>query len=310
MSNHSSHSIALSFDIEDWYHTPLISGSSFSKYTTLDDFLNHNKQEYLDCISDETLRIIEILDHYKISATFFLVADVAQRYHGITEALKGSRHEIASHSLTHRSGIDAKTRQPLVSEDDWYNEQVEAKKLLEMIFGVDIIGFRAPNAVLANWMIPLLEKTGFKYDSSVAFNSLYNKTNVKLKNIPSQPYFINADDLSSRKPSTRLMELPWSNCKITPFVTLPAGGGYFFRLLGYSYFKRVLQKTLKKSDSMFYMHPLDISRKRIPSENPRNRPLYWINKGEKTEKNLINLLKEFKGKFTTCKEVYFKNLDK
>ncbi|HHN47902.1 MAG TPA: DUF3473 domain-containing protein, partial [Bacteroidales bacterium] len=127
---------------------------------------------------------------------------------------------------------------------------------------------------------------------------------------PLQPYFINANDLSGRKPATGLMELPWSNYKITPFFTLPAGGGYFFRLLGLSYFKCVLKKAIKKGDSMFYMHPIDISRKTIPSVNPRNRPFYWINKGEKTERNLINLLKEFKGSFTTCKDVYLKNLDK
>ncbi len=301
------HSIALSFDIEDWYHTPLVTGSSFSKYPSLEDFLKENREENIDCISEETIRLIEILDHYKVSATFFLVADVAQRYPRIVEALRGSRHEIASHSLTHQSSIDSKTKQPIVSKDDWYREQVEAKKSLEKIFGLEVTGFRAPNAVLANWMIPLLEEIGFQYDSSVAFNSLYNKTNVKLRDIPTTPYYINGDDLSHRAPVTRLMELPWSNYKIAPFLTLPAGGGYFFRLLGPLYFKRVLKKALKKGDSMFYMHPIDISRKAIPSENPQNRPLYWINKGEKTEKNFIRLLKEFNGSFTTCKEVFLKH---
>ncbi len=299
--------IALSFDIEDWYHTPLVTGSSFSKYPTLEDFFQQNHEESVDCITEETLRLIEILDEFEVSATFFMVADVARRYPRIVKALKGSRHEIASHSLTHQSSIDAKTKQPIVSIDDWYQEQVEAKKVLEEIFETNVIGFRAPNAVLSNWMIPLLEKIGFQYDSSVAFNSLYNKTNVKLRDIPTTPYYINGDDLSHRTPATRLMELPWSNYKITPFLTLPAGGGYFFRLLGPLYFKRVLKKALKKGDSMFYMHPIDISRKAIPSENPQNRPLYWINKGEKTEKNFIRLLKEFSGSFTTCKEVFLKH---
>jgi hypothetical protein len=299
--------IALSFDIEDWYHTPLVTGSSFAKYPTLEDFLKSNPQESVDCISDETIRLIEILDHYKVTATFFMVADVAQRYPKIVDALQGSRHEIASHSLTHQSGIDAKTKQPSISYQAWYNEQFEAKKVLEDIFGVNVIGFRAPNAVLANWMLPLLEEIGFKYDSSVAFNTLYNKTNVTLRDIPSSPYYINTSNMTPSNSPGKLMELPWSNYRIAPFLTLPAGGGYFFRLLGPIYFKQVLKKALKRSDSMFYLHPIDISRKPIPAENPNNRPLYWINKGETTEKNLIKMLKEFRGAFTTCQEIYERN---
>jgi len=307
MTKKNKNLIALSFDIEDWYHTPLVTGSSFAKYPTLEDFLKHNPQESVDCISDETIRLLEILDQYNVSATFFMVADVAKRYPKIVDALRGSRHEIASHSLTHQSGIDAKTKEPLISYQDWCNEQAEAKKTLEDIFGVDVIGFRAPNAVLANWMLPLLEEIGFRYDSSVAFNTLYNKTNVKLRNIPAKPYYINPDDMSAINPASHLLELPWSNYRVAPFLTLPAGGGYFFRLLGPVYFKRVLKKALKKGDTMFYMHPIDISRKPIPAENPNNRPLYWINKGETTERNLIKMLKEFNGTFTTCREIYERN---
>lgn len=310
MYKKNSHYIALSFDIEDWYHTPLVTGSSFSKYPTLKDFLQQTHGEFIDCITEETLRLIDILDHFKISATFFMVADVAIRYPKITEALKGSRHEIASHSLTHQSSIDAKTKKPIVSIEEWKNDQIEAKNVLEKIFASEVIGYRAPNAVLSNWMIPLLEEIGFKYDSSVAFNSFYNKTNVRLKGIPSLPYYINEIDLSNTEPTTQIMELPWSNYKISPFLTFPAGGGYFFRLLGPTYFKMVLKRALRKGDTMFYIHPIDISRKTIPSENPQNRPLYWVNKGEKTEKNLIKLLKEFRNYFTPCREVYYKNLIK
>ncbi len=307
MDKKSKNSIALSFDIEDWYHTPMVTGSSFAKYPTLDDFLKYHSHESIDCITEETLRLLEILDYYKISATFFMVADVAKRYPGIVQALKGSRHEIASHSLTHQSGIDAKTKTSLVSHDQWYQEQLKAKKSLEEIFDTRVIGFRAPNAVLANWMIPLLEKLGFSYDSSLAYNSLYNKTNVKLKEIPSVPYYINGNNLGSSSPQSSLMELPWSNYPIAPFLTLPAGGGYFFRLLGPAYFKRVLSRALRKGDTMFYMHPLDISRKQIPSVNPSNRPNYWINKGERAENNFIKLIKEFEGSFVSCKEVFIKH---
>ncbi len=303
----SRNRIALSIDVEDWYHTPLVTGSNFSKYKSLDDFLEEQGESYIDCITDETLRLLEILDDFNISATFFMVADVAQRYGKIVSALKGTNHEIASHSLTHQSAIDSKTKLELVPVETWLKEQRDAKKVLEDIFNTEVIGYRAPGAFLASWMIPLLEEIGFKYDSSIAYNSLYNKTNVKLKNIPTSPYYLNSIDLSSENPNSQLMELPWSHLKIPPFITLPAGGAFFFRLLGVGYFSLVLDRALRKGDTMFYIHPLDISSKRIPVSNPRNRPNYWINKGERTEQRLIKLLKKYKNNFTTCKEVYLKN---
>lgn len=300
--------IALSFDIEDWYHAGSITGSSYSLYKNLDDFFGNGQRSAFDCITGETLRIIEILKEYDIRATFFMVADVALRYPRITEALKKSRHEIASHSMTHYSGIDAKTKKPLFTQELWYKEQKKAKQLLEEIFEREVVGFRAPNAFFADWMIPLLEDLGFKYDSSVAFNSLYNKTNVKLKKIPTTPYFLNSKTLGDSHPDSQIVELPWSYLKIFNGVVLPAGGAFFFRLYGFRFFRYILHKALKKGDTMFYLHPLDISEKVIPEKNNSARPFYWINKGKKTEKRFIKLLSEFDGLFCPCIDVYNNNL--
>lgn len=295
--------IALSFDIEDWYHTASITGSSISKYRDIDEF-HHKNKNVADCITEETIRILELLDEFKIKATIFIVVDVAIRYPEITEALKKSKHEIASHSLTHKSAIDAKTKQALQSKEDWLEDQVKAKEVLEDIFQREVVGYRAPNAYFANWMVPLLSKIGFKYDSSIAHNSFYNKTNVKLKNIPSKPYRINSITLNNYNPDSDLVELPWSNFKITDSLILPAGGAYFFRLFGYRYFKNAINKALKYGDTMFYLHPLDISNKKIPLSNLKHRPLFWINKGLPTEKNLIRLLNTYKEILRPCRDIY------
>lgn len=307
MNVKSNNKIALSFDIEDWYHAGPVSGSSFAKYKTLDDFLKNNKTQHTDCITDETLRILEILDNYQITATFFIIADVALRYPQITKALKNSKHEIASHSLTHQSAIDAKTKEPLQSKEEWFEDQKKAKEILEDIFEKEIIGFRAPNAYFANWMVPMLTELGFKYDSSIAHNSLYNKTNVDLNNIPTCPYLLNSNTLGAEEPDSTLWELPWSNYKLPGGFILPAGGAFFFRALGYNYFKKVLNDNLRKGDTMFYLHPIDISRKEIPVKNNKSRPFLWINKGEKTEKRLVKFIREFKTQITSCQKVFEKN---
>ena len=77
------------------------------------------------------------------------------------------------------------------------------KEKLEKIYGKEILGYRAPGAYIGDWMIQSLVKLGFKYDSSIAANSLYNKTNFSTKNISSYPYWYNNDNV-------KIFEIPWS----------------------------------------------------------------------------------------------------
>lgn len=299
--------IALSFDIEDWYHGAL--GISLIEKPDIEKFLSENNRCRYDLITDETLRIIKILNEFHIKATFFVVADVALKYPEITNALKSSDHEIASHSYTHTAAIESNRKITDKPSDEWYQEQKKAKKVLEDVFEREIIGFRAPSAYFANWMVPMLVDLGFKYDSSIAYNSFYNKTNVKLRDIPSKPYRLNSQTLSNIEPDSDLIELPWSNYKVCNKLILPAGGAFFFRALGYRYFKMILNRSVKKGDTMFYLHPNEISRKPVPMYSKSLRPFYWINKGKKTERNLIKLLKAYQHLYRPCCDVYYKNLN-
>ncbi len=38
--------IFLSVDLDDWYHTPAITGSSFSIYKTVDEFFQHWNEKF------------------------------------------------------------------------------------------------------------------------------------------------------------------------------------------------------------------------------------------------------------------------
>jgi len=297
--------VALSFDIEDWYHTPIITGSSFSIYKTVEEFHEKWNKDF-DLITVPTLKLLKILDYFNIKATFFIVADIIDKYPLIVKNLKNSKHEIACHGLTHESAIDSKSKKPLKCIAEWIKNLSTAKSVLEKTFNKEIFGYRAPGAYFANWMIEPLENLGIKYDSSVAYNSIYNKTNKKLNNIPSHPYFLNKNDLSGNNPNSELVELPWSNLRLGKKFILPAGGAYFFRLLGYNYFSFVIKRNLRLGDTMFYLHPLDITNNKIPINNFRKRPFFWINKGYRTEKKLISLLIKYKGLFVPCIEVYNK----
>jgi peptidoglycan-N-acetylglucosamine deacetylase len=295
--------IALSFDVEDWYHAPMITGSSFAKYNTLEEFFSQWKGDY-DTITDALLRILTILDDLQIKATFFMVANMVDKYPVLFNALKNSKHEIACHSLHHYSLIHAKTKEKLNTEESFRYDLIKAKQILESYFEQEIIGYRAPGAYFGAWMIDILKSEGFRYDSSISFNSLYNKTDKKLSNIPTSPYYMDYKTLGPGTSENELIELPWSHYRVYGKYILPAGGAYFFRVFGIPYFRHTLNKCLSHGDTMFYLHPLDISTIPIPMHNFKSRPFYWINKGEKTEKRLIALLNEFKGLMTTCKDVY------
>jgi peptidoglycan/xylan/chitin deacetylase (PgdA/CDA1 family) len=294
--------IALSFDIEDWYHGAPISGASISKYRSLDDFLKQHPGKVSDCITEETFTILDILDKLHIRATFFVVADVAMRYPKIIERLRSSNHEIASHSMTHHSAIDSGTKQMLRSNEEWIQDQQLAKKTLEDIFSREITGFRAPNAYFATWMVKPLSEIGFKYDSSIAFNSFYNKTDVVLRDVPTYPYRLNSQTLGCKDPDTDLVEIPWSYYKFFNLY-FPAGGAYFFRFGGYRYFRMVMKQALEKGDTMFYLHPLDITAKQIPEKNAKSRPFFWINKGKKAQRDLVKFLTKYQDLFGTCHDI-------
>ena len=294
--------IALSFDMEDWYHTPAITGSSFSRYKTVDEFFENWKEKY-DCLSDGFDFLMSLLKKHNVRATFFIVADIIDRYPEIVRILKASNHEIACHSLHHTSAIDAKTKKPLQTLDVWEKELIESKTKIEQALGVTLSGYRAPNAYFGKWMVKILERNGFLYDSSIAFNSLYNKTDVVLKKIASTPYFINSSDLSGRNADSTLVELPWSNLK-TAGIYFPGGGAFFYRALGNNYFNILLRQCLSRGDTMFYIHPLDFSNTPIPMSNNIARPMYWVNKGDKTRRMFEKFMARHKEKFATCGEVY------
>lgn len=283
--------IALSIDLDDWYHTPLVTGSSFSIYKTVDEFFS-NWNGIFDLITEPTLRLLDLFKRKSIKATFFVIADEVEKYPEMMKALKKSGHEIACHSLHHQVPIDSKSKELIQTREEWAAELAEARNILENYFEREVIGYRAPGAYFANWMVEPLVEAGFKYDSSISRNSLYNKTNVPLENIPDRPYYLNADDLTAGPPQSGLLEFPLAVTNIFGY-RVPTAGAYFFRLLGYHFFRRAIRLNLKKHDTMFYIHSLDFSNEKIPLGNFKSRPFYWINKGEKAWKKFGKLTDYF-----------------
>jgi peptidoglycan-N-acetylglucosamine deacetylase len=291
--------LAITVDVEDWYHVPSMTGSPFSKFTDTDDFFAGWTDRY-DYLTEPTGRILDILKELEIKATFFIVADITEHYPGLVEKIVQKGHEIACHGLHHACKIDPKTKKPLITREEFETITRKAKQMLERISGQEVIGYRAPSAYIAGWMIDSLEKIGFKYDSSVSVNSFYNKSDSSLKMVQTMPYY---PKNTSLEPGNKrgILEIPWPYLKVG--LKFPAGGGPILRFLGARYVSMGLKQSVKRGDTLFYFHPIDISNDKFPSKFSVKRPFYWVIKGNLVENRIRQILTDTGFETGMCRDI-------
>ena len=107
--------------------------------------------------------VLDFLGRYDARATFFFVARdllVKKNAKLIPEVAAGG-HEIASHSYSHPQGFR------FISDEQKEYELGESKRILEKISGEEVVGFRSPGWNISDDTLPILRKTGYRYDSSV-----------------------------------------------------------------------------------------------------------------------------------------------
>jgi len=299
--------LAVSVDVEDWYHVPAVTGSSFSEYDDVGEFLREWNEEY-DYLTEPTHRTLDLLDTFGITATFFIVADVVDHYPGLVKSIAERGHEIGCHGLHHECTIDPDTKEPRFSREEYANHLSRAKQKLEAASGKKVSGYRAPAAYVAGWVIDVLEEVGFNYDSSVSQNSLYNKTDQELGEVETIPYTPKRGTLTPGG-DRDVIEIPWPYFDVK-IGKIPAAGGPLIRLFGRRIIQAGIEQSLQRGDSVLYFHPVDIARQSFPSVgNTRRRPAYWLFKGKRTEARIRTLLSGLpSSRLTTCSSIHNRTL--
>ena len=61
-------------------------------------------------IPDITPRVLEVLDHYGIKATFFMVGDNVRKHPKEFEMVKAAGHRIGNHTFNHLNGLIVRTK--------------------------------------------------------------------------------------------------------------------------------------------------------------------------------------------------------
>ncbi|KWX23617.1 polysaccharide deacetylase [Mycolicibacterium wolinskyi] len=105
-------------------------------------------------------RILDLLEHHQIAATFFVPGHTAHRYPEAVRSIVSAGHEVAHHGYLH----EPPAQLTLEEEVEALDRGLEA---LAEVAGVVPAGYRAPMWELS-WRTPaLLAERGFLYDSSL-----------------------------------------------------------------------------------------------------------------------------------------------
>jgi polysaccharide deacetylase family protein (PEP-CTERM system associated) len=220
----------LTFDIEEWFHLLDHPATKSEK-----QWVNYETRIY-----ENIETIFDILDRNKVSASFFVVGWIAEKYPEIVRMIDERGYQIGSHTHTHQLAYEQ-------DRNTFYNDVEKSIKTIEDVIGKKVELFRAPGFSICEknlWAFEVLHELGITTDCSVF---PMNHSHGGLKCFPNnQPSLLKYNGIT-------LKEFPINVQSIMGKQMIFSGGGYF-RLLPYSLIKKA---TVKSDYVMGYFHPRD-----------------------------------------------------
>lgn len=110
-------------------------------------------------ITEGLKRLIKILDKYNVKSTFFTTCDCIEKYPKIFQKLKKQGHEIALHAYEHKTFTK-------LSYNKKKKQIKDSMACFKKYLNQHPNGFRAPQHLIDQETLDLLEEHGFVYDSS------------------------------------------------------------------------------------------------------------------------------------------------
>jgi len=261
----------LGIDFEDWFHPELI-----QKH-----IVENNKEPKVIQGID---KILDLLRKKETKATFFVVGELLEYKPELLDLILENDHEIGFHTMKHYriDSLDSKEK-----FDD------EIKKFGKLTNGKSK-GFRAPSFSLntkSSWMIDVLEKNEYVYDSSVvpAKTSLYGIPDAEIK-----PYKITSKNLENNSDDGKILEFP---LLVTRFLgkKIPAAGGFYLRTLP----SRVIENAIKSYEKkeipgVFYIHSWELTPEFMPKITlPKKDHFITFHNINKAYERMEKLLEKF-----------------
>ena len=279
---------AFTIDLEDWYHPEFV-----TKFVP-----THQRK---DQVEDAVKPLLELLDKYNVSATFFVLGQVAERHPELIEKIYEEGHEIASHGYSHK-------RLHELGKEKFEDDLRKSTNLLQSIIKERIIGFRAPSYSIDQdtiWALDILEDMGYKYDSSVFPLRFRNKSLYGVHKAPLYPYSPSKEDVTkeSEDRNRKILEFSLSVIKILG-IKIPVAGGAYLRLYPAWLLRLAISKINKeKRPAIIYVHPWETYEKTPRIKLPfLYSQITYYGIGSSLKK-VESLLKNFR--FETVRDVLF-----
>ncbi len=260
---------AMTVDVEDYFQV-----SAFERYIDRSDW------ERQECRVERNVdRILGLFSDHDVKATFFTLGWVAERYPALIRRMVEQGHEVASHGMSH-------VRVTQQNRDEFKQDVVRTKALLEDVSGQEVIGYRAASYSIGAsnlWALDVLGETGHLYSSSIypIKHDLYG--------MPDAPRF------AFRPTDGDFVEFPVTTVRVGG-KNLPCGGGGWFRLVPYAGMRWAMRRVneVDRESVIFYFHPweIDPDQPRQQGIDAKTRFRHYLNL-DRMERRLTRLLSDF-----------------
>jgi polysaccharide deacetylase family protein (PEP-CTERM system associated) len=257
-------------DVEEYFQV-----TAFERVVARDEW-----QALPSRVAAQVTTLLTLLARHEVSATFFVLAWVAERHPHVVRDIAAAGHEIASHGRWHR-------RVTALTPAEFRADVRDAKACLEDVSGCEVSGYRAPSFSVTpglEWAFDVLLEEGYRYDSSVF---PIRRPGYGYPGARDDPHWI-------ARPAGALLELPLATATVLR-ARLPAAGGAYLRHLPYALIRRAFaQHEARGVPGVFYVHPWELDpeqpRLRVP---PLTRLRHYAGL-RRTESRVGRLLREFR----------------
>jgi polysaccharide deacetylase family protein (PEP-CTERM system associated) len=195
------------------------------------------------------LRILDLLDRFKIQATFFILGWVAERVPQLAKEIHRRGHEIACHGYDHQLIFQ-------IGPEKFREDIRSSKALLEDQCGEKVHGYRAPSYSITGkslWALDILVEEGFSYDSSI-FPVVHDTYGIPDAERFPHTITTKAGPLREFPLTTLPLQIGWKKLR------LPIAGGGYLRLLPIETIRKGIAAVNVKEQqpAVVYFHPWEI----------------------------------------------------
>ncbi len=204
----------------------------------------HQEMEPTIRVCDNTKVLLDLFAEFEAKATFFILGEVALKYPELIQEIASRGHELGIHGFSHK-------RYTQLSRVEVKEEITGAKKLVEDISGIEVIGHRAPEFSISRdnlWVLDILISAGIKYDSSI-FPAKSGRYGWRGFNKDIGWY-----ELESGQ---KIIEVPLSTINFFGKEIPTCGGGYL-RAFPYAFTRHAFNVIQGSRPVNVYLHPYEI----------------------------------------------------